>query len=416
MIDRERPQIAIIGKYNADLAEQILRDGFGVVFFKDPHHSKQTPRGIIVRPVDFSLKASILKSLAASDDLHIVGTVAVYESYVPAQHWIAGYYGIPHASDQAVAAATDKRFMRACFRKHAPHITPAFRSVRNEEDLRTFAKRYGFPLMLKPTNLIKSLLVTKNASLPELLKNYRKTIRNIGKIYEKEGILKTPGIIVEECLVGSFHSVDTFVGDDGSVKTLDPVDLVMGTELGLDDNFNYLRTLPSRLGAADVSAAKRLAEDAIYAIGLRNSPAHIEFVRTKTGMKVIEIGARVGGYRPRLYAASFGINVLRAQVAVGQGKPVTLNKTGLKKRSALFEIFPERRGRLHSIRSINRLSSRKSVTYVSVKRRFGDIVGPSKDGHRATAVVFLVNENEATFQDDLAFVKKNVRVRLLRKR
>lgn len=415
MMNAKAPRIAIIGKFNTDLAEQILCEGFGVVFFRDILHSKQTPHNIIVCPVDFSSKATVLKSLAASKDLNIVGTVAVYEAYIPAQHWIAGYYGVPHATERVIEAATDKRLMRECFQKNAPHITPAFRLVKSEKDLKIFAEQYGFPLILKPTNLMKSLLVTKSGSLPELLNHYRKTIRDIREVYEKEGVRRVPGIIVEECLIGSFHSIDAFVDNDGIIKTLDPVDLVMGMELGLDDNFNYLRILPSKLGATDVSAARRLAEDAIRAIGLKNSPAHIEFVRTKDGVKTIEIGARVGGYRPRLYSASFGINVLRAQIAVGQGECVSLKKSGPQKWSALFEVFPTRSGHIHSIRSINKLGSRASVTYVSVKRHFGDIVGPAKDGYRAVAVIFLVNEDEVVFRNDIDFVKKNIRVRLMRK-
>jgi carbamoylphosphate synthase large subunit len=408
-------KIAIIGKFNVSLAEQIAKDGFEAVFFKDQRHSVNSPKTIACYPIDFSSKATVMKALKSLNPLNMIGTVAIYESYIPAQHWIATFYGVPHATQKAIEAATDKRLMRECFKKNAPHITPAFRLVRNKTDLESFATAHGFPLMMKPTNLMKSLLVTRNDTLPELLKNYRNTIKNIKRVYEKEGAHRTPNIIIEECLIGSFHSIDAFVDTKGAITTLEPVDLVMGTDIGFDDTFNYLRILPSRLAGSETTKAKRLAIDAINAIGLTNSPAHIEFVFTKDGPKIIEIGARVGGYRPRLYQASFGIDMLRAQIAVGQGKSVALKKTGETKQSALFEIFPEERGHLHSIHSINKLTSRKSVTYVSVKRRFGESIGPAKDGYRAAAVIFLVNEDPAVFQDDLDFVKKNIRVRLMRK-
>lgn len=268
--------------------------------------------------------------------------------------------------------------------------------------------------MLKPTNLMKSLLVTKSQSPDELLKNYRETAKNIGKIYEREGVRRAPNILIEECLIGSFHSIDAFVDDHGVITTLDPVDLVMGTELGLDDNFNYLRLLPSRLKKWESAQAKRLAIDAIRAIGLKNSPAHIEFVSTESGPKIIEVGARVGGYRPRLYGASFGINLLQAQIAVGRGKRVALKKRNCGKYSALFEIFPEKRGRLHSVNYINRIKTRKSVASVSVKRRFKEVSGPAKDGFRAAAVIFLTHVDKKPFQDDIDFIRKNVSVRLFK--
>lgn len=113
-------KIAVVGKFNAALAEQILRDGFEIVFFKDKHHPTRSPATVPVYPIDFSSKVSVLKTLKSLDILHVIGTVAVYESYVPAQHWIAGYYGIPHASEHAIAAATDKRLMRECFKKTPP--------------------------------------------------------------------------------------------------------------------------------------------------------------------------------------------------------------------------------------------------------------------------------------------------------
>ena len=43
-----------------------------------------------------------------------------------------------------------------------------------------------FPLMLKPANLAKSLLITKNHNQTELIENYRKTMQRIDVIYQKK--------------------------------------------------------------------------------------------------------------------------------------------------------------------------------------------------------------------------------------
>lgn len=409
----EKTQIAIVGKKTTELVEEIERQGFAPILLRDNGIAPALPTSIESYGIDFTSKASVLKSLKKYPRLRIAGVVAVYENYIPAQHWIANYYSLPHSSGASIEAATDKKVMRECFQKNAPHITPAFQVVSNERSLKHFALQRGFPLMLKPTNLTKSLLVTRSGSLDELLKNYRRTKKIIRATYKKEGVQKKPAILVEERLVGSFHSIDAFVDTMGHIKTLDPADLVMGTELGFDDNFNYLRTLPSRLTPLQTAQAKNMASDAIRAVGLRNAPAHIEFVFTKSGPKIIEIGARIGGYRSRLYKASFGINLLQAEIDLARGVDVSLKKTGAVKYSALFEIFPKKQGLFHSVRSLSSLKKYPGVQYVSIKRRKGELVGAAKDGFRAVAVILLVHPDKKIFEAVATLVQERIRVRLV---
>ena len=51
----------------------------------------------------------------------------------------------------------------------------------------------------------------------------------------------------------------------------------------------------SRLGAEVTEKIKRLAEQAMLAVGAAEGPGHVEIIVTSKGPKVVELGARLGG-------------------------------------------------------------------------------------------------------------------------
>jgi glutathione synthase/RimK-type ligase-like ATP-grasp enzyme len=64
--------------------------------------------------------------------------------------------------------------MRELFATAPTKISPDFAVITSEREVRDFAAQHTFPLIIKPANLSKSLLVTKSSSLEELLMNYQK--------------------------------------------------------------------------------------------------------------------------------------------------------------------------------------------------------------------------------------------------
>jgi hypothetical protein len=406
------PRVIVAGSTFTTFENYLEKQGYGFVVLKDvlklknPHMARKNHVAC-----DFSTEEKMLETVKkVQKDGAIGGVVTTYENYVVPASQIANFLNLPGLPLEAAQACTDKFLMRQKFATRTENISPNFQVVNGEEDLRTFAAKYGFPLILKPANLAKSLLVTKNHSLEELLKNYKIALEKIPAVYKKYAPLQTPKLLVEEFMEGSIHSVDAFVDAQGKPHVLQQVvDYQTGYDVGYDDNFHYSRLLPSKLPTDKVQAIRHVASLGCQALGIKNSPAHIEIILTKDGPKIIEIGARNGGYRERMHSIANGIDIPGNALKIAFGK--TPNITARRNDPcAVLELFPKNLGVFQGISSEKELQELPSLAYYRKKVKEGDIVGKSSDGHKACAIIMLHNTDINQFQEDLKFVNQYVSV------
>jgi biotin carboxylase len=300
--------------------------------------------------------------------------------------------------------------MRSLFATAPEKISPDFSIVRNEDDLRNFAASHSFPLILKPANLAKSLLVTKNNSLDELIASYNKSCDLLESIYKKYAPNRTPTLIIEEFLEGSVHSVDAFIDADGIPHVLEQVvDYQTGYDIGYDDNFHYSRLMPSKLSADDQATLRHCADVGARALGMKSSPAHIEVIVTNNGPRIVEIGARNGGYRERMHDLANDLDLIELSVKVALGQPIHVTATK-ENPVAVLELFPKTPGEFVELSNEVTLRSLPSLRYLSVKPKAGSFVGKSSDGHKACAVIILHNSDSEQFQHDLDYINASVAV------
>lgn len=334
--------------------------------------------------------------------------IAFYENFLVIAAEIAAKLGLPGMPVSAARACTDKFLMRTLFGQAPEKISPDYAAVTSHEELLAFAKSHSFPLILKPTNLAKSLLVTKNHNLEELEENYKKALRLLDGAYKKYAPNKKPGLIIEEFMKGSIHSVDAFVDKNGRSHILEQiVDYETGYDVGYDDNFHYSRLLPSKLSNSDQSALRHCAEVGITALGIKSSPAHVEIIMTQDGPRIVEIGARNGGYRERMHLLANGIDITGSALDLKLGNKPQITATK-EESCAVLELFPKKPGLYKGIRNIEKLDTLPSLDYINVKVEPGQHVGKAGDGHKMCAVVMLHNSDATQFAKDLAFVRDSV--------
>lgn len=394
----------IIGKKFANLSNYILEQGDDYVLLADEATAKNPEKKLKKRVVaDFSSQDSLL---SAVDKLgrKFDGVIATYENYILPTAWIAHHLGLPGLPVASAEACTDKELMRTLFAKAPEKISPGFAAVYSEDDVRTFARAHDFPLILKPANLAKSLLVTKNHDIDELIANYRKSVELLETTYKKYAPGRTPKLIIEEFLEGSIHSVDAFVDSEGNPQVLEQiVDYQTGYDIGYDDNFHYSRLLPSKLSPQDQSDLRRCAELGIRALGIKNAPAHVEIIMTKSGPRIVEIGARNGGYRERMHGMANGIDINGAALTLARGeKPMIEAKRN--DGCAVLELFPKMPGIFTGLKDESRLRSLPSLTYLGIKAVPNTLIGKSSDGHKAAVIIILYNSNREQLDKDLATI------------
>lgn len=400
-------RVLIVGRDFHATLEKIESLGHECIILKDEQFAKDEQR-TDKRYYFTSFESREVIVNAAKQLPKIDGLIWTYENYVLPAAWIAQGLGLHGMPVESAESCTDKFLMRQLFAKVPEKISPDFATVSSEDDIVAFARSHQFPLILKPANLVKSLLVTKNNSMEELLINYRRTTEQIDDVYKKYAPQRTPKLLVEEFLEGPVHSVDAFVTGDGTPHVLENVvDYETGYDIGYEDNFHYSRLLPSQLSPEDQQAVRRCAELGIRALDMHNSPAHVEIIMTNDGPRIVEIGARNGGYRERMHQMANGIDITKNAIAVSLNEQPDITPTK-NDHCAVIELFPKIPGIFKDIRHEAELRKLNSFRYLSIKVKPGEYTGKAADGYKMCAVTILHNTDTEVFTRELAYVKENV--------
>lgn len=405
-------RILIVGNSLNSLKSYLTEHGFDYVTLKDRTLTQYPDKRLKNRVVcDFSSDTYILETV---DELvsqyPIDGVMVIYEQYIRSTALIASHLGLPGISPEAAAACTDKDLMRSLFARAPFKISPDFAVASSEDIVRQFAASHHFPLIIKPANLSKSLLVTKSSSLEQLINNYRKTVAAVDNVYRKYAPHATPKLLIEEFMEGPVKSVDAFVDQDGKPHILDAiVDYQTGHDIGFADNFHYSRLLPADISSEEAGAIKRVAAAGVKTLGMKSTPAHIEIIYTKDGPMIVEIGARNGGYRERMHALANDVDITDNAIRLSLGQTPDL---ALKKNESVgvFELFPKNPGTFNGLSNEAQLRELPSLKYLSIKPEQGAFVGSSSDGYKMCAIVILHNADRKQFMYDMNFLNKHVSV------
>jgi biotin carboxylase len=402
--------VLLVGTTFHTLTNYLLNNGYEYVVLRDIKNAKNPHKKLKRRVIcDFSSDKSIYSAVDSLKKSHKIDAVlATYENYIVPMSKIASKLALPSISVESALSCTDKKIMRELFAKSPVKISPEFSEVSSEDEAISFSKNHSFPLILKPTNLAKSLLVSKINTEEELKQVYQKTISKAGDIYQKYGGHKKPKFIIEEFMEGSIHSVDAFIDSKGTPHVLENVvDYQTGHDIGHNDNFHYSRLLPSRLTPEQINSIRETADLGCRALDMKNSPAHIEIILTTNGPRIVEIGARNGGYRERMHKLANGIDITGAMLSLAFGKVPDI-KPNKNESCAVLELFPKQPGRFKEINYTKELKNLKSLNYLSIKAKEGEYVGSSSDGYKACAIIILHNKDPEQFQKDLDFINNNV--------
>lgn len=403
-------RIGLVGIPFELLITYLLENGYTPVALIDRDVPHEFPASVTEQYILPLQNKSDLNDDPQLSELRLDGVIASFENYILSKAWLSEALNLPGISISAAEISTDKKLMREAFSKHCPEFSPAFAEVSSLQDVQNFLQAHPGPVVLKPANLVKSLLVTLCLNPEDALTAYPAIMEKIQDVYNENGVInRKPKMIIEEYLIGPYFSVDGFVDHAGNITVLPVVDLIMGKERGFEDHHNFSRKLPSQFSNQETTSLQEAARAGIKALGLTSSGAHCEFVLTKNGPRLIEIGARFGGYRPLMYTQCYNIKLFQVEVDLALGKiPQIEPKNG--SHMAVYEVFPHNTGIVTEIPGLDELQNLPSLRRYRVRTPVGSRAGTARDGFRFALLIQLETKDEDQFLTDTKWIEQNVKV------
>ncbi|MBT6253834.1 ATP-grasp domain-containing protein [Candidatus Uhrbacteria bacterium] len=363
----------------------------------------------IIIPADFSSPSAIQKALVPYRD-KLLGTTARGDISV-------GYFRkvIPHLPEmrtpnaESLLWSVNKIDMRKRFFAYDKSITPKFAIAKDstQKTIDRIVKRVNFPCVVKPPDLAESILVAICFHEEELQAALKRTFAKVRSIYKKKMIQTPPRVLVEQFMEGNMYSVDAYVNSRGVVHFTPMVYIKTGREIGFDDFFGYMQLTPTNLKTQSIKDAHVVARKAVKALGMRSTSAHIELMRTEDGWKIIEVGARIGGFRVEMYKLSYGfdhgLNDLIHRVP---------NKIKVPKRkkgyTAAMKFFAKEEGELVKLVGAKKAKSLASFHSIDVKKKVGATLKYAKHGGVSVFNIMLFNKERSKLLADIRRLEKMI--------
>jgi len=366
-----------------------------------------------VLEVDFTSDAAIAKALAPYKD-EILTVNCRAERNIPLLRKILPHVPFHNGPTQkSLKWTTDKILMRQMLRAYDKDISPNFMVVNEVDELiiDSIERKIGYPLILKPSGLAASLLVSVCYHREELEENLRRALSRMHKIYKKKRGRGEPQVLVEQLMEGVMYSLDSYVNDKGVIYHTHLVHVRTGRSVGFDDFFGYQRVTPVRLKKHKVEDAKEATEKAIKALNLRSTTTHTELMKTEDGWKIIELGPRIGGFRHEMYKLSYGINHSLNDMLVKIPKKPIINKK-VRGYTSVMQFYAKKEGRLESVIGLKKARQLESFVRIKLKKKPGDLCQFASNGDDPVFDIVLFNRSRSRLLADVRRLEKNTKINI----
>ena len=262
--------------------------------------------------------------------------------------------------EETALRATNKAEMRKCLKANGVPV-PRFYKVSNEEEYIEKVKKFKTRFMVKPADNSGSrgVFLVDDAQNEELISYAYK--------YSRENS-RSGDVVVEEYMQGAEVSVET-LSVDGECHIIQITDKLT---TGAPNFVEMGHSQPTQHTPEIVEQIKTVAKMAVKAIGIKNGPSHTEIIITKSGPKIVELGARLGGdcITTHLVPLSTGVDMVENCILIAFGEqPNILPKW---ERGAAIRYMPSQPGILKKVSHLEEASKIDDVEEIQMMKQVGD--------------------------------------------
>jgi biotin carboxylase len=335
-----------------------------------------------------------------------------YESAIqPLRQVIPFLPYIPTPSETALVWATEKPQMRDRLSTYNPELTPRYQYMEEKDvpRVKELTKGFAFPVIVKPGGLAEALLVSRCEDEEELQRCLENTFKVIHEIYKREHRRSTPSVLVEEMMQGDMYSTDAYVTRDGEVFCLPLVKVITAHSIGLPGFYSYRHIVPVDLPETEIQKAFQASTEAIHALNLSATTTHIELFQTPQGWKIIEVGARIGGYREALYREAYGVEHFYNDLEVRMGGKPIMPGSPIR-HAAGVNIYADEEGTITAIEGVEEAAKLESTVYVAAHAKVGDKALFADKGGQLIVDSILSNTDPEQLEKDVAKLRELVTI------
>lgn len=312
------------------------------------------------------------------------GILALNDFGVPTAAKVADELGLPGLSVETSLICTSKELMRRAWQRQ--RFNPEYCVVRNlDEALRAVKSLDRFPLVFKPTNSLgggsRGVSKIDDASQVEAALNFA------------QSFYSTPEVIIEHCIVGVEHSVETitFNGETHIIMISDKEKTP--PPYCVDKSVIY----PTSVTGALLENLKDTVREAVKLVGITEGIAHVELCTTDQGSYVFELGARCGGGgtpHPICPWVS-GVEELLEAVRLALGQPP--KDLGPKwERGCVYRFLtPPKTGKLTAVHGFDEIKKWPGILDIDITASIGEEIRPVRSGHDRAGFIIAGAENRS---------------------
>jgi biotin carboxylase len=379
--------------------EKIAQLGVRIVIVDEPGHWSQAlvDDGIAARwlaaPVtgDPEIDAGAVLAAVSDAEQRPDGVVTFWERSICAAARVAAELDLPGNPPGSVDAARSKIRMREVSERLGLP-TPRARRVRSLDELYAAAAEVGFPAVIKPefgAAAVGCIRVDDFDALADLYTLVRGEID-----LDSTGRFRAGSdLLIEEYLDGVEFDVDLVMHDGDcaffSVSQNWPTAEPSFQETGLH--------CPPDHNARAVRALVALSVQTAQAFGLSHGVLHVEGKCTRSGPRIVEVNARMGGGRiHQMVEAIWGVDLVQAHVRGALGAPLELAPSR-KPRCAVVDsiLHAPASGRLVTL-PFGELPADPAAgfAYLDVEAEVGDsVAGPERVFATVLAELYISGRN-----------------------
>jgi len=309
--------------------------------------------------------------------------LAPAEAGIAASGLLRSHYGIQGTGYQSANACSNKYVMKRALAAAGVPVT-AFRPVYRLADVPAAAADLGWPVVVKPTFGGGAFDVVELRT-PRDFEDFAAGPRS-ARLRARRAPLLVESLVE---MVAEYHC-DAVIYEGEPLFAA--VSRYHGPVLRTVGDLNGSYPLPE--AHPDREPALALLREVIGAVGLRCGVAHVELLRTATGMLVGEIACRPpGGALVEGLALQYGVDLWQAFLETSLGLPPTLRP----RRAAHIvanSMLPARPGRITAITPAEELAALPGVLQVTMTRRVGDVIDADVYSTSHTGLVLFAVDRE----------------------